>query len=210
MDNFFTNFILSAALGGLIGFEREYRDKSAGFRTMILICTGSTLFMRISLELAQTFELADPGRIASYVVSGVGFLGAGVIIKNEGKITGLTTASCIWFVAAIGLACGAGYDKEATASTIAVLVVLWFLPYAENLMGKFNEWRTYKIELDKSVDRQLIYELAKDYGIEIVSYNLKKIGGIVHISIRTRSTIRKQNNFASHLLKSHDIVSIEY
>jgi putative Mg2+ transporter-C (MgtC) family protein len=210
MDNFFQNFLISALLGGLIGFEREYRDKSAGFRTMILICTGSTLFMRMSLEVAELNRLADPGRIASYVVGGIGFLGAGVIVKDHGKISGLTTASCIWFVAAIGIACGGGYLEEAVVAAITVLIVLWILPHVENLIGKFNEWRTYKIELGKDIDRQLVYELAKEHGISIVSYNLKRHGGNMHISIRTRATLRRQNNFAHHLLKSPQVNSIEY
>ena len=111
---------LSCVLGGLIGFERQTRRKSAGLRTNILVCIGSCLMMMISVGI----EGADRARIASQVVSGIGFLGAGAIMKEGLSVTGLTTAACLWVVAGVGLAVGAGAYTGAVATTIFVMVTL--------------------------------------------------------------------------------------
>jgi putative Mg2+ transporter-C (MgtC) family protein len=95
--------LFACLAGGLIGVEREFRDKSAGFRTLILICLGATLFTMMSPRFAA---IGDPGRIAAGIVSGIGFLGAGVILRDRGRIMGLTTAATIWMTAAIGMAIG--------------------------------------------------------------------------------------------------------
>jgi putative Mg2+ transporter-C (MgtC) family protein len=100
--------LLSVVLGGLIGGEREFYDKPAGFRTNILICMGSTLFTMFSLKVGSHYGM-DPARIAAQVVTGIGFLGAGAIIRRGEAITGLTTAAAIWLVASIGMGVGAGY-----------------------------------------------------------------------------------------------------
>jgi putative Mg2+ transporter-C (MgtC) family protein len=97
--------ILAVAAGGLIGMEREFRDKAAGFRTLIFICIGAALFTILSSALAPS---SDPNRIAAGMISGVGFLGAGVILREGGRVTGLTTAATIWLTAAIGMALGGG------------------------------------------------------------------------------------------------------
>jgi putative Mg2+ transporter-C (MgtC) family protein len=121
---------LFAALvfGGLIGLERELQQKKAGFRTNALVCLGSCLVMIVSLEIHHMFRgdgPADPGRIAAQVVSGIGFLGAGAIIRSPEGIYGLTTAAGIWVAAGIGLACGIGLYKPAFAVTLMTLFVLF-------------------------------------------------------------------------------------
>ena len=90
--------LLAMIVGGLIGFEREYRDKAAGLRTIIFICLGATVFTMLSLRLGEQDDIT---RIAANVVSGVGFLGAGAILQSSGRVTGLTTASTIWLAAAV-------------------------------------------------------------------------------------------------------------
>jgi len=116
--------ILSAVLGGLVGFERERAEKPAGLRTHILVCLASTLIMLLSIHVSGLYEGTwfDPGRIAAQVISGMGFLGAGTIIRQGNIVRGLTTAASLWFVAGLGLAIGAGFY---VASLIAVLVVLF-------------------------------------------------------------------------------------
>jgi putative Mg2+ transporter-C (MgtC) family protein len=121
--------LLAAVLGGLIGLEREASGKPAGFRTNLLIGLGAALLTVISIEVARDVALpggfqADPGRIAAQIVSGVGFLGAGTILRSRGSVTGLTTAATLWVVAAIGIAAGAGAYVHAVASAILVLVAL--------------------------------------------------------------------------------------
>ncbi|HET9440753.1 MAG TPA: MgtC/SapB family protein, partial [Longimicrobiales bacterium] len=98
--------LLAAALGGMIGLEREHSGKPAGFRTNMLICLGAALITEVSFNVAHTAS-GDPGRIAAQIVSGIGFLGAGTILHSRGSVYGLTTAATLWVVAAIGMAVGA-------------------------------------------------------------------------------------------------------
>jgi len=119
---------VAAACGALIGIERELKQKPAGFRTNILICVGSALYMCVGLLLANAGDqMTDPTRIAAQVVTGIGFIGAGAIIQGGGKVIGLTTAATIWVVAGIGLISGAGFPLlalVAAAMTLLTLAVL--------------------------------------------------------------------------------------
>jgi putative Mg2+ transporter-C (MgtC) family protein len=123
-----TQRLLTAALlGAILGFERELRQKSAGLRTNILISIGSALFTLMSYELASEVPGSDPGRVAAQIVTGIGFLGAGAIMRTRGGVQGLTTAATVWVNAAVGVAAGGGeYHLAfiATAVTVAVLLVL--------------------------------------------------------------------------------------
>lgn len=117
--------VLAVLLGGIIGFEREIAGKPAGLRTNILICVGAALLMHISIRVALTAGTGgDPGRIAAQVVSGVGFIGAGTIMRTTGSVSGLTSAATIWVVAAIGLTVGAGYYLEGAGAGLLVTFVL--------------------------------------------------------------------------------------
>ncbi len=127
--------LYAALLGGLIGWERQKHEKAAGFRTIILITVGATLFTMFSELLAGPDESA---RIASNIVVGVGFLGAGVILRHEARITGLTTAATIWFAAAVGMGVGGGYLGLSAAATGIALVVLW-LPFRPGSLGSKEE-----------------------------------------------------------------------
>lgn len=118
--------LLAAALGAVVGYQRERAGKSAGLRTHILICIGAAIFTVVSLV---GFSQADTARVAAGVVAGIGFIGAGAIIRGgEGIIAGLTTAATIWAVAGIGLAAGAGLYIVAPVATVLVLIVL-LLPH---------------------------------------------------------------------------------
>lgn len=118
----------SAALaGGLIGIERELHGKEAGLRTHCLVSLGSALIMLVSIEMFhvyKTFAPVDPSRIAAQVVTGIGFLGAGTIIRSRTGVVGLTTAAGLWTASGIGLACGMGYFRAAVISSLIVLFVL--------------------------------------------------------------------------------------
>ena len=136
----FWPLVLALALGALVGFEREYVGKSAGVRTNALICLGAALFTVLSLNVPQIFGEEtvtswDPSRIAAQVVIGVGFLGAGVVIFRQSRIRGLTTAATMWVVAAIGIAVGRGFYREALFSVGVVYCILTFLWLIEKKMG---------------------------------------------------------------------------
>jgi putative Mg2+ transporter-C (MgtC) family protein len=123
---------VACGLGAAIGFEREIRDREAGIRTHLLVSLGSALFTIVSaygfhefLTSGDNIVRADPTRIAAQIVTGIGFLGAGAIIREGLSIRGLTTAATLWVVAAIGMACGAGYYWPAAAATVLTILALW-------------------------------------------------------------------------------------
>ena len=123
--------LLATLLGGLIGFLREIGGKAAGLRTHILVTLGSSLLAIISIYIGLEFEGADVGRIAAGVVTGIGFIGAGAIIRDRGQIRGITTAASIWICAAIGLTVGVGLYATAIAATAITLIVLEILRHIE-------------------------------------------------------------------------------
>ncbi|HWY37397.1 MAG TPA: MgtC/SapB family protein [Bacteroidia bacterium] len=134
--------IVSLLAGAIIGAEREYKSKNAGFRTIILITVGSTLFTIISFSMAGNF---DPTRIASNIITGVGFLGAGAIFREGLNVKGLTTAATIWISAAIGMAIGAGqYEFAGVVLLIVMLILLGFSPL-QKLIDNYNTERIYKM-----------------------------------------------------------------
>lgn len=123
--------VLASLYGGVIGFVREREGKAAGLRTHLLVCMGSALVMLTSMTMGGLFTGVDASRIAAGVITGIGFLGAGAIIREPGTVKGLTTAASIWVVAAIGLAIGCGYYLGATITTIITLIALVFLRILE-------------------------------------------------------------------------------
>lgn len=125
---------VSIAIGGLIGLERELEHKPAGLRTIILVCLGSTIFMLIGLELGLVSS--EMGRIVAGVVTGIGFLGAGAIIRARGEVYGLTTAATIWLSSGLGLAIGIGYYILAVIASVFILVVLRILGIVERALSK--------------------------------------------------------------------------
>ncbi|HYX76637.1 MAG TPA: MgtC/SapB family protein, partial [Gaiellaceae bacterium] len=124
--------VIAAAVGGAVGIERELREHDAGFRTHMLVSVGSALFTIVSAYAFRDFLVgggnvvrADPTRIAAQIVTGIGFLGAGTIIRQGVVVRGLTTAATLWVVAAIGMATGAGYYSGAVITTALVILSLW-------------------------------------------------------------------------------------
>jgi putative Mg2+ transporter-C (MgtC) family protein len=131
--------LLTLFLSGLIGLERQVHRRDAGLRTHILVALGSCLIMLTSLYVFDIYKAQvslDPARIAAGVVTGIGFLGAGTIIRESDGVRGLTTAASLWVAAGIGLAVGVGFNKIAIYTTILVLIVLHFLRYVEVPLAK--------------------------------------------------------------------------
>ena len=126
---------VAALCGGLIGIERELRNKPAGFRTNILICLGASIYMSIGLLIPDERNV-DPTRIAAQVVTGIGFLGAGCIIQSGNNVHGLTSAATIWVVASIGIVAGAGYPVLAMIAANIVLITLVVLRVVEKVLFK--------------------------------------------------------------------------
>jgi putative Mg2+ transporter-C (MgtC) family protein len=133
----FQRLCLSAALGAVLGIEREWRQKYAGLRTNILIAIGSTLFTLMSIALSESTG-GDPTRIAAQIVTGIGFLGAGAIMRTGVGVRGLTTAAMIWVNAAIGVAVGGGEYRLAVIATVVTVVVLVVLNPVEAWIDRKN------------------------------------------------------------------------
>lgn len=136
--------LLASLLGGIIGLEREVHGRPAGFRTHLLVSLGSCLFVITSVEFYRIYGNfsggvpvgVDPGRVAAQVVTGIGFLGAGAIIRERASIRGLTTAACLWVAAALGIACGIGLFYLAICVTAVALASLMLLKRVENLLRR--------------------------------------------------------------------------
>lgn len=134
---------ISVLLGVFIGAEREYRNKSPGLRTFILVCFGSCLFTILSIKIG----VENPDRLAANIITGIGFLGAGVIFKGDNKIDGITTATTIWATASIGMAVGSGYVYLSLLGTVLVLLILSSLTYLQNFIDNNHKIREYKIAI---------------------------------------------------------------
>ncbi len=179
--DFLPKALLAIACGGLIGVEREIKNKPAGFRTNILICLGSMLFMWLSTQVAMVVAVgrpADPGRIAAQVVAGIGFLGAGTIIQSRGRITGLTSAAMIWVVSAVGMTIGAGYSIIGVITTGLVLLVLVGLGLLERRV--FRRCIFYDLQIafddDQGRTRREIEHALRSLGRPLEAFNLRRAG----------------------------------
>lgn len=166
--------ILAVTAGGLIGVEREFRDKAAGFRTLIFICVGACLFTILSANFAPA---SDPNRIAANIVTGVGFLGAGVILRNGGKIIGLTTAATIWLTAAVGMAIGGGEYLISAVVVVAAMIILWLLPAVEHRIDNAREERKYEVICTADIGKfESLESTFRDCGLRIQNHSQVKTG----------------------------------
>ncbi|HUV37945.1 MAG TPA: MgtC/SapB family protein [Patescibacteria group bacterium] len=149
LGTYIIRLLVALAIGAAVGLEREFHGKAAGIRTNMLMCIGSCLIMIISIEVArEAGHEADPGRIAAQVVTGVGFLGAGTIIRSRFHVSGLTTAATIWVLSALGLAIGAGYILLAVAGAACITVTLTFIKYIENAIRRIQSNHIIQLNLD--------------------------------------------------------------
>lgn len=201
--------LLAVLAGGLIGFERESRNRGAGFRTMILVCLGSALVMIISTRFAfydwpaQTAGdnrlTIDPGRIAYGIMTGVGFLGAGTIIERRGRARGLTTAAAIWCVAAIGMAMGFGQYMLGVTTTLLVLVALWLLDYAEEwIPTKRTRTVTVRVPYEPLV-LQTVVEKFTTRGINVERADLRRLDhDDAHADITLTLLYRRRRDYLAH------------
>ena len=184
--------LFSAFLGGLIGMEREIHGRAAGLRTHILVCIGATLFMMTSVIVAEKYGQSgsvDASRIAAGVVTGIGFLGAGAIIRYGASIRGLTTAASIWAISAIGLAVGAGMYVAAGITTVVVLAIL--------ILSRLEERMALK-----QPGKKLMVSLSVDSDIN--EHDLKNIieayGGRVKKATSRRDEKKEKKELVFHLI----------
>lgn len=206
---YFISISAAAVVGGLIGIEREYRDKTAGFRTMILIAVGSALFTILSDVMGGPDN--ESTRIASSVLTGVGFLGAGVIIKDGTMVRGLTTAASIWLVASLGMAAGIQQYSLVFAITGLVLFVLWILPPFERWIDSLHEFVEFHITI-KNTDKaeEKIIDLFAEGDVKVVKVRRTRITKgerILHIRVKTNSA--KLTALSNVLVSEKTIIALE-
>lgn len=173
--------VVAAALGAVLGLERDIHGRGAGLRTHLLVSAGAALFMILSTHVA-TFgtvagldftKVTDPGRIAAQIVTGVGFLGAGVIIREGFSVRGLTTAACLWVAAAIGMASGARLYMLAVTMTALALFSLVLLRKLERFYAK-DVYRDLEVQVPNEVDIQRVIETVKSKEVRIIFFGLER------------------------------------
>ena len=182
--------LLITVIAGAIGFERERHGRAAGFRTHILVGVGSCLVMMTGLFLMGALAngmAVDPSRMAAQVISGIGFLGAGTILRSRGSIRGLTTAASLWAVGGVGLAVGAGFVRGAMLTGIVVMLVLFALSPLERSIRKEQYQTLVVMTAGGMAQLAAIRELLADYELEIRDLDLQEgEGGQTRLEVQVR------------------------
>ncbi len=208
-NEFILRLLVASIMGGIIGLERGYRAKEAGFRTHFLVALGSAIFMILSqygfedlLVRSRELELnvrLDPSRIAAQVVSGIGFIGAGTIIFQKHVVRGLTTAAGLWVTSAIGMTCGAGLYSLAVASTVMVLICLETLNLIMQKFGTRNINITFSAQ--NADDVRSILDRMRNDGMTVDSYNMREANENGQPSYLVSVEVNvKRSRYEGHLL----------
>ena len=206
-DDLLIRFLLVVLVGGLIGAEREYRSKSAGFRTMILICLGSFLFTTFSIHISG----ATNDRIASNIVTGIGFIGAGVIFKSDNRVNGLTTGASIWAVAALGMGIADGAYTVVLIGTAIVLAALFLLTGLENWIDKINQTHNYKIVSVYKPDLLNQYEqMFRECKLKFKRVKQSKAGEFISGSWIVHGLEKRHNKFIEKILHDSSVKEFEF
>jgi putative Mg2+ transporter-C (MgtC) family protein len=171
--------VLACMLGGIIGFEREHGNRPAGFRTHILVCVGSALVMVTSEFVFNMFSdrtSLDPARLGAQVISGIGFLGAGTIVREGFNVKGLTTAASLWAVACVGLAVGIGFYEGAVIATILIYITLILLKKIEKQISVKKQYRNIIVEVANIPE--IVYKLTDVFSkYDILIKNIEQFNG---------------------------------
>ena len=199
--------LLALILGGALGMERQYHDKPAGFATNCLICVGATLFTIMSLVMGAAG--GDPGRIAAQIVTGVGFIGAGSIMRDGNKISGLTTAANVWLVAAIGMAIGFDQYIWAASCAAAILLVQLGLRKTLHLVEQMKHYDTFYVTCDPQweVVNKIIAQIEKQ-NISILKSEVTKQDNVFHVSLVATCTWQELQKVTKNLLEMPEVHSL--
>ena len=207
MDDIFIKIFLALVLGGALGLERQYHDKPAGFATNCLICLGAMLFTVLSEVMGQAG--GDPGRIAAQIVTGVGFIGAGSILRDGNKISGLTTAAGVWLVAAIGMAVGYGQYFWAALCAVAILMVQLAVRKTLKLVEFVKHYDTFYLTCEPrwSVVDKIIKQIEAQ-NISILKSEVTKQDNRFHVSLVATFTGHDFQNITKELLEMPEVYSL--
>ncbi|WP_317897237.1 MgtC/SapB family protein [Aurantibacillus circumpalustris] len=196
---------VSLVLGASIGAEREYKGRNIGFRTIILITLGSTFFTIISFIIGDG---SDPARVASNIVTGIGFLGAGAIFRDGVSVRGVTTASIIWISAAIGMACGIAQYELAVLVTITVLLILLGFAWVQQFIDRYNKEMVYNITIPNNLELKAEIEShIKSHGLKFSWLNYAKLDADLIIVYEVSGSDNNHNKLIEFLSTSDKIKS---
>ena len=206
-SNDLTTMLVSVLCGGLLGIEREFLNKSAGLRTIVLICLGSTIFTMVSQRVGGSED-----RIAANIVTGIGFIGAGVIFKENFNVRGLTSAAVIWISSAIGMVIGIREFYLAYILTFIVLIVLSGFAQIEALMDFINHKRTYRITFqdDKLTNIDLILDMAKDEKLKASMKHLSKSDSRLLVNFEIKGNKKHFQVLTEKFIAKPEILGLEH
>ena len=213
LEQFIVYLLICFFLSFFIGIERQYRHRSVGLRTTILVAMGSYLFVSFSV-LLNGYNI-DVTRIAAQIVTGIGFLGAGVILKDGVKIRGLTTAATLWCTAAIGVLCASGFILEAISGTVIILFSNVFLRYVNKIVNQKNKYEQtkeeFKVTITSSKDRikELIKDITSNTKFNINKLDVKKNTIILNITF-FKSEEKQITEFIDIINKKYEIEEYSY
>jgi putative Mg2+ transporter-C (MgtC) family protein len=200
--------IVASALGGLVGLEREVKRRSAGVRTNLLICMGAAFFTLLSAVLAGDGS-PNKGQVASNIVQGIGFLGAGLIIHNRSRISGLTSAASVWVVASIGMACGAGLLAVAAVATIIVIIALEIVGFLERRASIKIYSLIYEARgVDQTAMLRSILDAMDKAGERLADFATNAIGDLQRVSFTVTATKKQHERLHGKLLSEPAIDSL--
>ncbi|MDI3319626.1 MgtC/SapB family protein [Pinibacter soli] len=200
--------IFAIIFGGIIGAEREYRSKSAGLRTMVLICVGATVFTMMSMVIGAP---NSPDRIASNIVTGIGFVGAGVIYKMENRLSGITTAASIWVTASLGMAIGAGHYWVASIGCGVTILVLLAFKFIDKWIDHNNIIRDYKIVYNYDPETFNRFDgLFKEYKLEAHNKKRGKNGNQITGFWKVAGSKENHHKFIQCILQDNTVMEFEY
>jgi len=198
--------LLSFFLGAIIGAEREYRSKSAGLRTMILISVGSTLFTLVSIKIS-----GDAGRIAANIVTGIGFIGAGIIFRENNRVVGITTAAIVWVTAALGMAIGAGFYIIALYTFVVAGLSLVILSPLQKWIRSRNQIKSYRLKYVYQKEDLKEYEaLFMLYGLSILGAEQNRAGNYMSGSWLLQGSLHTHEKLTKYLLNDPDIIEFDF
>jgi putative Mg2+ transporter-C (MgtC) family protein len=198
--------IMALIVGGVIGLERELSNKAAGFRTMILICVGSTLFTIMSLKLGAN---GSQDRIAANIVTGIGFLGAGVVFKDGFNVKGLTTAATIWVTAALGMSIGSQDYKLALEGAVITIMVLFLFDYIQKIINRQHQRRAYIIIFQSESSTKEIESKIKALSLTYSKKLETKSNHELQLSLEVTGTKKKIELLNDYLITSKSIKTFE-
>jgi putative Mg2+ transporter-C (MgtC) family protein len=211
--------LVAGILGGAIGAERELREHDAGLRTHTLVAVGSALFTIVSAYAWTDFNFSarngityDPTRIAAQIVTGIGFLGAGAIIRQGLSVRGLTTAASLWVVAAIGMASGAGYYSGALVATIVVLVSLWPLRIlAQRLFERVRPGQLrLEVELRANESPSVLLESLESRGVAVRAFEVEDARDRRRVALEVRVEDAQPETVTAELMRLEPVLGVRW